>query len=153
LNYKFEKIEDKTCFFKRQYTGIGEWSSYDGEDLFELLYPGCELDLSVFPTNTPKQTDESVLAAILKNIESCSVRICNLGKADSLVELHNALDNLRYPKTYQCNWRIEKYLLETPEPEYISENEDNSVDTFENPTGNVQYLNLRLNRYFNNFNK
>ncbi len=147
MNYKFERIDDKSCFFKRKFTGIGDWTPYTGEENFELLNPECKLDLSIFPTNTPKQTDENVLTAILKNIESCAVRICNLNKPESLVELHNALDNLRYPKTYQCNWIIDKYLLEIPEPEYISDNDNDSVNTFENPSGNVQYFNLRLNRF------
>ena len=76
-----------------------------------------------------------------------------MGKPEALIELHEALDNLRYPKTYQCNWIIDKYLLETPEPEYISEGSVGSVDTFINPTGNVVYLNLRINRFiFDNFN-
>jgi hypothetical protein len=151
LNYKFEKVDEKTCMYKRAYTGIGEWSSYDdGEEEFELLFPGCTIDLDLFPTNTPKQTNEDILKAIEKNIQFCSARICNLGKPDAVTDLYIALDNLRNPKTYRCNWILDKYL--NPDRNIEEEEDRESVDTFEEPIDNVEYLNLSIDKYNFYFN-
>ena len=103
----------------------------------------------MFPTNTPKQTDEDVLKLIEKNIESCSTRICNLGKPEAVRELYEELINLRNPKTFNCNWVLDKYLnIERNVERNIEEEEDQkSVDTFEEPIENIEYLNLQINKF------
>jgi hypothetical protein len=147
LNYKFEKSNGEVCLFKKEFTGIGDWTNYDGsEESFHLIKSDCTISRELFPTNTPKKTDEMTLNRIRQNIEHCSSRIINLGFEYLIDDLYDTLEEITNPPTYNFNWDINKYL--NPDEEYNSENEMSSEDSFNHQIRSKFNFQLKLDKFY-----
>ena len=151
MNFKFEKLEDEVCMYKRLYTGVGSWSTYDGSDHYNILNEDCILDSTLFPCNTPKSTDILSIEAMDKNIRSCANRIKGLGLSNEIPNLFKALDDIRNPSTFDFNWRTEKYLLDIPEQEYFTDNDIESVESFNKSRQLDVNMNFTVNKYITIF--
>ena len=144
MNFKFEKFENEVCLFKREFSGIGDWENFEEKDqLFHLIKPNCSIKKELFPTNRPKNTDQETLDRIEQNIRYCSTRIANLGFGDLIHELYDALEDLKHPQTYECNWDVSKYV-EIENEEF--EDESSSDGSFANPHELRNNLHLKLNK-------